>query len=72
MVRMARSNMDHNSMDYGVFATHGLQGLESECWLDLAKGEWVGGRVSFELQNAKIPISIFEDIDPIFKIVKNR
>ena len=45
---------------------------ESECWLGLAKGEWVGGRDSFnwiKIQDVNFMFAI--DIDPTFKISKN-
>ena len=41
-----------------------MQWWQSECWLDLAKGGWVGGRDS--------SISCFwENIDPISKTFEN-
>ena len=49
-----------------------MQGWESECWLDLAKGGWVWGILTIELKRTKMSISLFlKDIDPRIKIFKN-
>ena len=49
-------------------------GNRKECWLNLTKGGWAGGRDSFNsIEKFKLSILFYflEDVDPTFKMFKN-